>query len=557
MPEITDEGSLKAWLDTRPNEDARLIAARAALRGLPGLESLLRSDRIKYPFAIILSVFHALEIASIAAKWPAQRLHLQDTAHYASKRFAGHAKYARSAARAASTNRHATVILASASAAGQAQSSAGGRAFSVYEPTDTHSHRPDSVSNKAARTAASALWTAVEQDANGLEDGIAHGAFMKMPLWHEEGPPEGLAEAWPDLRDRLLAEDPLWHVWTDWYQDRLDGKPMIEALEVEKALIPNEDWEKGPAHVNAIIAGLIEKHAIAKHAKSPVTILEWLGGNQLRLALADWSLDQMDRFMELVPFSNDYRDLHSDDEKRARREGLQALSDAMTEMAEDVEDLRLNPPWVDRLIRDLQRYAREANKGADRALPANLLRHGRNLRETWLSADCAKTLGDAVTKRLGGLVDEHTAWLRLFLSGTLQRMQHLNEVALPAGMTSADLTTIIRTGVDAVVNNDWSAAKGANDSDKAVLLDMAEAMERLNAERDASAGDPARQAYLDDEIRRNGIISGATLVRFGLQSAKASKDGVAIAADAKTLWPENFKDFFEAIQSIFQSGGPG
>ena len=231
---------------------------------------------------------------------------------------------------------------------------------------------------------------------------------------------------------------------------------------------------------------------------------------------------------------------------------MRTLHDAMIEMAEDVEDLRLNQQWVAQLIRNLQRYAKEADKGADRALPGNLQRHGRNLRETWLNAECAKTLGETMTGRLGGLVDEHTNWMRLYLSGALQRMQHLNEVTLPAGMTSDDLTKIIRTGVDAVINNDWSAAKPATDGDKAVLIDMAESMERLNAERDASVNDPARQAYLDEEIRRNGIISGATLFRFGLQSARATKDGVAVAADAKALWPETFDSFFEAIRAIFE-----
>jgi hypothetical protein len=43
--------------------------------------------------------------------------------------------------------------------------------------------------------------------------------------------------------------------WHDWYQGFLDGKPLDWNLQREVALIPDADWEKGPAH----IAGKIEE----------------------------------------------------------------------------------------------------------------------------------------------------------------------------------------------------------------------------------------------------------------------------------------------------------
>ena len=257
MPTITDEDSLKAWLDSRPAEDARLIAARAALRALPGLAWLFRSDRITAPFAIILPVFRAIAVASVAAKMPTQRQQVQEAARSAAST-ALSAHSAHSARSAADSARSAADSAYSARSAALSARSAALSAYSAH-----------SAALSARSTAASAAWKAVEQDAVGLEDGMAHGAFMTVPLWHEAGPPEGLAEAWPELRDRLLAEDPLWHVWTDWVQDQLAGRTMIEALEVKKALIPDEDWEKGPAHVNAIIAGLIEKHATSEVPELP------------------------------------------------------------------------------------------------------------------------------------------------------------------------------------------------------------------------------------------------------------------------------------------------
>ena len=116
-----------------------------------------------------------------------------------------------------------------------------------------------SAADSAADSAAAA-WQAVDADVARLTAGIDHPALLAIPLW-PDGPPQGLAENWPILRDALLADDPLWRVWTDWYQDRLDGRPMNVALEVEKALIPDDDWKQDPAHVNPIIADLIAKHA--------------------------------------------------------------------------------------------------------------------------------------------------------------------------------------------------------------------------------------------------------------------------------------------------------
>ena len=37
--------------------------------------------------------------------------------------------------------------------------------------------------------------------------------------------------------------------WRDWYQGFLDGKPLDWELQRRVALIPDEDWEKGPEHI--------------------------------------------------------------------------------------------------------------------------------------------------------------------------------------------------------------------------------------------------------------------------------------------------------------------
>ncbi|MEL7470974.1 MAG: hypothetical protein AAFN27_21155 [Pseudomonadota bacterium] len=96
-------------------------------------------------------------------------------------------------------------------------------------------------------------------DIKGIENSKPNTDFYASSLWCGELP-TGSLEDWSSLRDHLLADNEGWKVWVDWYQDRLEGKPAIEDLEVAKALIPDEIWKAGPATLNAEIARLIRKH---------------------------------------------------------------------------------------------------------------------------------------------------------------------------------------------------------------------------------------------------------------------------------------------------------
>jgi len=48
--------------------------------------------------------------------------------------------------------------------------------------------------------------------------------------------------------------------WHDWYQGFLDGKPLDWNLQREVALIPDADWEKGPAHIAGVIELIRKKY---------------------------------------------------------------------------------------------------------------------------------------------------------------------------------------------------------------------------------------------------------------------------------------------------------
>lgn len=91
----------------------------------------------------------------------------------------------------------------------------------------------------------------------------ASAAIADQRLWFGDTPAWAV-RAWEELKEHLLRADEGWEVRTDWYEDRLAGRPGIEALEFARAMIRDEDWNKGPAHVDAIIKRLIAEHTAAK-----------------------------------------------------------------------------------------------------------------------------------------------------------------------------------------------------------------------------------------------------------------------------------------------------
>ncbi|MEM1298718.1 MAG: hypothetical protein AAGH68_05500 [Pseudomonadota bacterium] len=84
--------------------------------------------------------------------------------------------------------------------------------------------------------------------------------MITKPLWHD-GLDDEFWNHGHDLWQHLQSVDSEnWWVWTQWYERILQGAVHNEQLEIKKALIPNMDWARGPAHVNALIAEMIERH---------------------------------------------------------------------------------------------------------------------------------------------------------------------------------------------------------------------------------------------------------------------------------------------------------
>lgn len=106
----------------------------------------------------------------------------------------------------------------------------------------------------AVAVAGDPIWSNVRSTCTALLAGSSnHGA-----LWSD---PSRFSQLWSDLRPKILEKGEGWRFWVDWYDKALRGEPQDISLLTKVALIDNADWERGPDHVNALIAKIVQDHA--------------------------------------------------------------------------------------------------------------------------------------------------------------------------------------------------------------------------------------------------------------------------------------------------------
>jgi hypothetical protein len=104
---------------------------------------------------------------------------------------------------------------------------------------------------------------ACSTDAEELDRRTDPVTLAHQQLWPGR-PPEWFAEDWDELKGAMLGDGQHWIVWTDWYEDRLNGRTANQAFEVTRATIPNVMWEQEPALLNAHIQDLLRQHGISR-----------------------------------------------------------------------------------------------------------------------------------------------------------------------------------------------------------------------------------------------------------------------------------------------------
>ena len=230
LRDLSDREQLEAWLRTQPREVSLGIASRGALRVFPVLAQLTRVTvgGESGASAIILPLLRGMVLPWAAAKYPA------------------HGNVLRAAAAADAYAAAAAARAAAAAYAADARADA-----DAYAATDAaHAARASRAADAAA------AFTAVTADVDYIHSSSGNAATLAgLPLW-PNGVTGGIAKLWKLRRSELLALGDDWDVWVHWYDAVLAGNPTPggEELDLFRVLLNGEeDWKRGPAHVNALI----------------------------------------------------------------------------------------------------------------------------------------------------------------------------------------------------------------------------------------------------------------------------------------------------------------
>ncbi|MEM0948868.1 MAG: hypothetical protein AAGK37_15820 [Pseudomonadota bacterium] len=227
MVEFSDKEDIERWLQDKPREVAIALAARSALRALPGIAQF--DDETFRGLA--LPTLRAPLVSAVAAVGPSAEARIRDTAHSAAGR--GKLRDADPALLAAHS-----AALSARSAADPVRLAAHSAALSAR-----------SAAAHSALSAESAAYSAAGIDAGALDADQAVGGVFHTALW----PADDGNWAWTDFAQRLFdafdADPTTWGFWARWYRGFLEGKPMPWDLQEAVALIPDDAWDAGPERV--------------------------------------------------------------------------------------------------------------------------------------------------------------------------------------------------------------------------------------------------------------------------------------------------------------------
>ena len=246
-PEKFDRNELEAWLREQPPEVSVAIAARCALRVLPFVEPAIGFTDA--PAAALLPVYRASSLAFTYSQG----------SEYTNNRLTN-AAFALAAAARASNIPNAAAAHAAVATANAATGTARSANASFANPNAATAAADAAANAVAADTSAyPANAVALASDRQYIESSKAVEELTISPLWPDRAIPDELPKSWEELKTQLRSLDEDWDVWTQWYEDRLAGRPPEdEALAVARVTLPEPMWREGPKLVNATIRELIE-----------------------------------------------------------------------------------------------------------------------------------------------------------------------------------------------------------------------------------------------------------------------------------------------------------
>ncbi|MEX0283119.1 MAG: hypothetical protein AB3N23_00760 [Paracoccaceae bacterium] len=261
LPIVTDEESLRAWLETQPQEVSVAIAIRAATRVFPLWWSWSQTMGPGTAGLELKTLWGSL-VTLVATASPA--LAKKAIAFVLSS---GRTEFLIAAA-AYDADESITVVGDSFALAAAESVNAAAFAFDAARHVSVNTPTTSAVSAAAASNDAGAtyarslaglvnvpLWDEIGADVLTLTNSES---VWRRPLWSDGISP--FDAEWTQIKSEVQF-NPDWAFWLRWYQSLLDGKPLPLPLLTDIALIEPAVWDAGPSAVAQRIAEIELEHA--------------------------------------------------------------------------------------------------------------------------------------------------------------------------------------------------------------------------------------------------------------------------------------------------------
>ena len=242
------------------------------------------------------------------------------------------------------------------------------------------------------------MWRQVRDDCRLVQRGNTFDSasnMAKIPLWTNEVPQDWQSN-WRNMAERLHAIDANFHIWTEWFENRLEGKPF--AFEILGDVLRREE--------KLIFFRLIDADQIAFWGKSPEVI---------SAEVSSWLVEARARFappsppqVEIPPQNRNAISFRQDEDGRiaidtsASVELLRTDADARDRHAEAVAEARavLNRcrgnNAAARLTFRLENYLAAAGNAIGEVKPSLLVQRGERLRQELAAYAAPDTLLDPI-----------------------------------------------------------------------------------------------------------------------------------------------------------------
>lgn len=235
MDEIIDIEQIEKKLANLPDEVFQLMVVRSALRALTGFVNLsdasIEEAREHWVGSPNLTTFSALRAA----------LSTVNVLIYPTKQMKRVAVASAEWAEAAPVAKGVHPGYCAAGAARAVSETADNRPESYRFVYDNYSHQDIG-------------YVYLARDIDKFENFTDSTNILCFPIWIGEEPKGAISNSnalFKGLYPEGIPEK--WDFWREWYQGFLIGKPIDWDLQKEIALIPDEDWKKGPEWIARLI----------------------------------------------------------------------------------------------------------------------------------------------------------------------------------------------------------------------------------------------------------------------------------------------------------------